>query len=135
MQRKSNWWGFFISKSEYGKSQYDNLTSLIHLLNIANVIPFIASLGIHFTFINVIIYREIKTRHHCPIIGKEKDYMINIRDKLILMCECKFKVGVKNKNTWALRWTATVPKQIKVTPPISLVSVTASKLLSCPDSK
>lgn len=55
------------------KSQY-NLTPLIHLLNIANVIPFIASLGIHFIFINVIIYREKKQKNKTSLskIGKKR---------------------------------------------------------------
>lgn len=76
-------------KVPFENSQY-NSDSLIHLLNIADVIPFIATLGIHFIFINVIIYREKN-----PIIvnkGKEKTTWINIvGDKRILICECKLE--------------------------------------------
>lgn len=67
--RKSNYLSYLIVNV---KSQY-NLTPLIHLLNIANVIPFIASLGIHFIFINVIIYREKKkNKTSLSKIGKKR---------------------------------------------------------------
>lgn len=67
---------FAVFKSaQFENSQYNNSDSLIHLLNIANVIPFIASLGIHFIFIHVVIYREKnKTRHRCQQ-RERKDYM------------------------------------------------------------
>lgn len=76
--------------------KYHNSASLIHLLNIANVIPFIASLGIH--FILLLSFTEKKKKQDIIQKTKKTTTWVNIIwDKLILICDCKFKAGVQRK--------------------------------------
>lgn len=62
-------WGFF--------SVFDrihNTDSIIYLLNRANVIPFIARLGIHSILIHVIIYRAEKKNQSIEVKIKMNQY-------------------------------------------------------------
>lgn len=56
--------------------QSNNSYSLIHLLNIANVIPFIASSGIHFVYSCRPLQKKTKQKQNKTLLStEEKDYM------------------------------------------------------------
>lgn len=77
---------------------HKNSDSLIHLLNIANVIPFIARLGIHFIFIHVVTYRgKINKTLLSTKVKKKKTDMDQYYLRQTYLKFVKYKAGVQSK--------------------------------------